>query len=247
MGFAKLQNLKECVKNTRIYDVYSNHSIDENIVYLESRNGNDFTGNIFRIAEELSTGKYGDFKIYAYAKSEIKSKIENLKGNYDLKIHKIITDENKACEILEKAKYIFTDSAIQSKFIKKDGQIMTNTWHGTPLKLMGFDNLSEQHNIGIIQKSLLYSDYLLYPNIYTSKKMLEAYMVDKIYPGKILFNGYPRNEVFFDKNRREEIRKKLDIENKDFQIKNCLHICLHLKVKWTTEKMKNKELKLTDF
>ena len=136
----KINNLNECADNTAIYKSYYNDKIYENIIYLESRNGLDFTGNIFRIAEELSNGKYGDFRIYVYATKDIKEKIECLINNYTLNITKVITDEDEATKVLHKAKYIFTDSGIRHKYIKKPGQIVTNTWHGTPLKLMGFDN-----------------------------------------------------------------------------------------------------------
>lgn len=211
----KIHNINECRENSQIYDVYSNQSIDNHIIYFESRNGNDFAGNIFRIVEEISKGEFGDFKIYVYANNNVKSKIYEFKKNYDLKIHKIITDETEACKILEKAKYIFTDSGIQPKYIKKEGQIFINLWHGTPLKLMGFDNPSEQPNLGIIQRTFFYSDYLLYPNEYMMKKMLNAYMIDKIYPGKILLKGYPRNSVFLDENKRREFRDILGLENSE--------------------------------
>ena len=208
----KLHNLKDCHVNSQIYDIYFNESIDSQIVYLESRNGRDFTGNIFRITEELSTGKYGDLKIYVYATSEVKSKINNFRKNYNLNINKIITDENEACKILEKAKYIFTDSGIRAKYIKKEGQIFINTWHGTPLKLMGFDNPSEQPALGIIQRCLLFSDFLLYPNEYMMNIMLKAYQIDKIYPGKILLEGYPRNSVFLNDN--SQIKQELNLKDK---------------------------------
>ena len=54
------QNKKEkknfnSISNSSIYSNYYK-KIDENLVYLESREGHDFTGNIFKIVEELSTG-----------------------------------------------------------------------------------------------------------------------------------------------------------------------------------------------
>ena len=214
----KFSNIKECLDNSSIYNIYYNHEIDHNIVFLESRNGNDFTGNIFRIAEEISTGKYGNFEIYVYAKKEVASKISDLKKNYNLKIKKVITNESEATKILFKAKYIFTDSGILHKFVKKPQQIVLNTWHGTPLKLMGFDNVSEQNFIGIIQHSLLNSDYLLYPNDYMCRKMLNAYMIEKVFPGKILKEGYPRNSVFFDDKRRSEFRKMFNLDDKEVYV-----------------------------
>lgn len=214
MGFVtKLHHFKDCRENSKIHDIYYNEPVNDDIVYVESRNGKDFTGNMFRIVEELSTGKYGDFKIYVYANDNVKAKIMEFQKNYNLNIHKILSDENKACMILQKAKYIFTDSGINRKFIKKPNQIFLNTWHGTPLKLMGFDNTSEQPSIGFIQRTFFFSDYLLYPNEYTKNKLLNSFMFEKICPSKILMEGYPRNSVFLTDNK--EIKEKLNLADKE--------------------------------
>ncbi|WP_407454508.1 CDP-glycerol glycerophosphotransferase family protein [Methanobrevibacter sp.] len=213
---SKLKNFDECRMNSSIYNTYYNSKIDEEIVYLESRNGSDFTGNIFRIAEEISTGKYGNFKIYVFANQDVTHKIKRLEKNYGLNIHKVITDETEAVKILHKARYIFTDSGIRAKYVKRPGQIFVNTWHGTPLKLMGMDNPSEPPAIGIIQKAFLFSDYLIYPNDYMENIMLRSYMMDKIYPGVILHEGYPRNSVFLDNAKRDEFKERLNL--KDIEI-----------------------------
>ena len=210
----KTGKYKEGLINSSINKSY-NEAIDENIVYLESRDGNDFAGNIFRIAEELSTGRYGDYRIYVYAKKGTVSKIERLQENYNLNIHKIITKESTATNILQKAKYIISDSGIRPKFIKRPEQILLNTWHGTPLKMMGVANVPEQHRIGSIQHTFLDADYLLYPNDFMCEVMLKGYMVDKQYGGKVLLEGYPRNSVFFDDERKDEFKSKLGFSDKD--------------------------------
>ena len=57
MGFkSKLLNLKDCAINSMIYKAYYEDSLDENLVYLESRDGLDFTGNIFRITQVTQDG-----------------------------------------------------------------------------------------------------------------------------------------------------------------------------------------------
>lgn len=209
----KIRNFKDCQENSKIYDVYYDEDVEEDIVYLESRYGQDFTGNIFRIAEELSTGKYGKLRIYVHANEEVKAKIIEFQKNYSLNIHEILTDENKACRILQKAKYIVTDSGISSKFIKRPNQVFMNTWHGTPLKLMGFDHHLEQSYIGLIQRTFFFSDYLLYPNEFMMEKMLNSFMFEKICPSTILLEGYPRNSVFLTDNTA--IREKLNLADKE--------------------------------
>lgn len=208
----KLRNFKDCAINSMIYREYYNGKLDEKLVYLESRDGLDFTGNIFRIVEELSTGKYGDLKIQVHAKPQVVDKIRAYQKRYDLKIDKIITKEAMATRTLEKAKYIFTDSGIRPKYVKKEGQIFINTFHGTPLKVMGKDNTAEEHRVGNVQHPFLSSDYLLYPNDYMMDKMLNSYMIEKIYPGKILLEGYPRNSVFFTESKLRDELKLNDYE-----------------------------------
>ena len=216
MGFKdKIRNIMDCRESSSIYDIYYNEGIDENLVYFESRNGRDFAGNILRVIEELSTGRYGDFKIHVFANPKTKLKIEGLKKNYNLKIDRIVTTESEAARTLERAKYIFTDSGIRYKYVKRDSQVFVNLWHGTPLKLMGRDYPLEIPAIAHIQQPLLSSDYLLYPNEYMMNIMLEAYQIEKIYPGEILLEGYPRNAVLFDEKRRLELKEKLGFEAKE--------------------------------
>ena len=75
--------VKDRIINSLIYNTYYHSKVNEKIVYLESRDGNDFTGNILRIAEELSTGEYGNYKIYVFAKKEIHPKIKELEETYN--------------------------------------------------------------------------------------------------------------------------------------------------------------------
>ncbi len=211
-----LNDLKGYSINSLIYYNYYHKKIDENLVYVESREGCDFTGNILRIVEELSTGNYGNFKIHVFAKPSVVDKIKALQKNYDLKINKIITKESLATATMEKAKYIFTDSKIRPKYVKREGQVFVNTWHGTPLEVMGKDNVCEQHLVGNVQYPLLCSDYLVFPNEFMKEKMTSAFMIEKIFPGKILMEGYPRNSCFLDENKKEDLKSKLNLD--DYEI-----------------------------
>ena len=208
----RIENTRYSLTNSLIYYNYYHKSIDENLVYVESRNGKDFTGNIFKIVEELSTGKYGDFKIVVYAKKNIHPKVNELQRNYSLKIEKIVSDRTKATMIMERSKYIITDSVLFHKYVKRPGQIVMNTWHGTPQKAMGV-NGSDRHSIASVQQVFFSSDYLLFANEYAKDKILSSYMMEKVYPGKILLGGYPRNSVFFNEN--ENLKKELGLEGKE--------------------------------
>ena len=110
------------------------------------------------------------------------------------------------------SKFLVNDSTFLHFFIKRDEQVYLNTWHGTPLKNMGKSVEKECHIIGNIQKNLYSCDYLLYPNDYTKDIFLKDYMLYNIKNNcKIIMNGYPRNTIFFNQKRNEEIRKENDI------------------------------------
>ena len=223
--FNRLKNIKKKIVsyyweiryltiNTICYFIYDNFKLDENLVFIESRDGLDFTGNMFRIAEELSKEKYKHLKIYVYAKGDVQNLIKELKQNYKLKDIHIIDREAKAVAIMERAKYIVSDSGIPWRYVKRKGQIVLNTWHGTPLKLMGKYVDAEKHAIGTVQHFFLSSDYLLYPSVYMKEKMLDSFMVENVLSGKVLLGGYPRNSVFFNVDRRSYLRKVLGLDNK---------------------------------
>lgn len=200
--------------NSYCYFIYYHIKIDENLVFLSSRDGKDFTGNIFRIAEELSKDEYKNFKIYVYAKKNVWPKIRQYQKNYNLKKMKLIPTENRAVAVMERAKFIVSDSGVPWKYVKRKGQIVLNTWHGTPFKVMGRQINAEKHTIGTIQHFFFSSDFLLYPNEYMKNIMLKAYMVENIISSRVIMGGYPRNSIFFDKERMKELRKILGYEEK---------------------------------
>lgn len=79
---------------------------------------------------------------------------------------------------------------------EKEGQVIANTWHGTPLKKMGKDVGNRAYDMGNVQKSQLMADYLIYPSDYMRDTMASAYFLTDLYKGKILCCGYPRNSIF---------------------------------------------------
>ena len=187
--------------NNRVYDeLYYRRPLDGKLVYFESRDGGDFTGNILRICEELMKPRYGGLRFCVFTKEGVEEKIRALAPRYglDLRRMRFTQDEDEAVGWMETAKYLVVDSGIPWKYVKRPGQVMVNTWHGTPLKVMGRYIPTENHKIGNVQHFFLSSDYILYPSRYMRDTMLRSYMVEKVASGKVLLSGYPRNSVFLD-------------------------------------------------
>ncbi len=190
--------------------------IVKNRVLLESQHGRALGGNILAILRELcEKDVYGGYEIYLTA----------AKGNYEQ--YKQLVKENgwqratvlcrgtfRYYKVLATAGYLINDNTFLYYFIKREGQVYLNTWHGTPLKTLGKESKSEYHSIGNAQKTFLDADYVLYPNHFTMDHMIRDYMVDNIGQFTPLLGGYPRNTAFFDEESRQRLRKKYDLEGK---------------------------------
>jgi CDP-glycerol glycerophosphotransferase len=98
-------------------------------------------------------------------------------------------------EALARAGLVVANSRMVPWYRKRDGQIYLQTWHGTPLKTLGFDltTLTEDREEAWeqIASDVAQWDILISPNPYTTKIMRRAYR----YEGEILETGYPRNDI----------------------------------------------------
>ncbi|SFA82402.1 CDP-glycerol glycerophosphotransferase [Acetitomaculum ruminis DSM 5522] len=207
--------LKKSMKNSYYIRHFYKDALDDRLVVLESKNGGDLAGNIFQILKELSKEEYSYLDVIVINNSKSYEKINKIITHNNLRSVRYATiGSNAYFKAMARAKYIFTDTSLERLIIKKEGQIITNTWHGTPLKYMGKHVTNRIYAMGNVQRNLLMSDYLIYPNDYMREIMVNDYELENLYQGTILSEGYPRNSVFFDENTGKNIRKELSIEDK---------------------------------
>lgn len=110
------------------------------------------------------------------------------------------------------SKYLVTNVNFSDYIIKREGQIMIGTQHGTPIKLMALDvretRPKEMNWAKFAQRTSRY-DYVLSSNRHSSRVWRQSHP----YAYKLLESGYPRNDVLFrdDPTLVASIRKKLGI------------------------------------
>lgn len=198
------------------YPAYLERGLKEKTILLESQHGKAMDGNIFALLSELATGEaYRQYKLYLTAIPEKKKVYRARLRALGMKRVKVINrGTRRYFKVLATAKYLINDNTFIYNFIKREGQVYLNTWHGTPLKTLGKKIKSEAHAIGNTQKNFLAADYLLYPNEFTMEHMVEDYMLSNIGKSKIWLAGYPRNTVFFDTKSREQVREKYGLAGK---------------------------------
>lgn len=97
---------------------------------------------------------------------------------------------------LVRSRWLITNATFAASFVKRPGQVYVNTWHGTPLKTMGFDMPNGALEAGNTVRNFLLADYLVSANSHMTDVMYrDAYRLDGIFGGEILEVGYPRVDV----------------------------------------------------
>lgn len=186
--------------------------INEKGVLLESQNGKKIDGSIYYLVKELLTNDaYEGLEVFISADTkETADRIRRTLSRFDTSLVKIvIVGSDSYYRALASVKYLVNDATFKNSFIKKEGQVYLNTWHGTPLKHMGRKIKNEPDAPGNVMKNFVEADYIMFPNEYTCRHMIEDYMLEGICDSQIIFSGYPRNEAFFDEQSRNEIRKRV--------------------------------------
>ena len=185
--------------------------IREKEILLESGHGNGIESQIFAFLRELEKEAYKGFvPVLSIRKDRLAlAKSQLVHAGLYRHVHLVRTGSIRYYRHLSQAKYLITDASFPGRYIKKNGQMILNVWHGTPLKKMGRDNMAERGLMGNVLRNLLQSDYLLFPNRFMERTMTQAYSLDRLYQGEVLHTGYPRNDIFFrpDEGRlhREEM------------------------------------------
>jgi CDP-glycerol glycerophosphotransferase (TagB/SpsB family)/glycosyltransferase involved in cell wall biosynthesis len=97
---------------------------------------------------------------------------------------------------------------------KRPGQTYLNTWHGTPLKAMGYDEAQGGWGARNVLRNFMMADYLLSTSEFMSEQMYEhAYRLVNIAPGELVEVGYPRTDLqSADADQRERTRARLRAE-----------------------------------
>ncbi|OLU47144.1 CDP-glycerol glycerophosphotransferase family protein [Faecalibaculum rodentium] len=203
---------KKYFNRVKYYDFFKKLPIIKNTVLLDSQQGNNLNGNIFYILKELlENPEFKRFKVLVVVRKHRIGEFQSLLDTYGLKKAELLEMESRAYyEWMAQAEYLITDTSFWPFYVKKEGQHILNTWHGTPLKHMGKRDTSGFLNLGNVQRNFLMSDYVLYPNKFTREHMTQDYMIENLAEGRQLMAGYPRNEVFYDNEKgRNKIRKYL--------------------------------------
>jgi CDP-glycerol glycerophosphotransferase len=117
---------------------------------------------------------------------------------------------------VERARYVVANVEMREHLQRRRGVTFLQTWHGTPLKRIGYDNRYVAANPAGFERDVreyVRWDYLLSPNTFTTGILKDAF---RGFDGEILELGYPRNDALNAPDReavRARVRGELGIED----------------------------------
>ena len=98
-------------------------------------------------------------------------------------------------EALGRARFVVSNDHFPDWFARRPEQVCLQTWHGTPLKRLGFDVSDLRRTVRRFERRWEQQvgnwQYVLSPNRFTTPILRRAYAVE----GEMLETGYPRNDV----------------------------------------------------
>lgn len=205
MKFKRLFEEPWRFKSLIYFRLYNKRPIQDNKIIFESFNGDFYTDSpkyIYQYLNEHYSDKYECVWVINDTKTEIPGNPKKVK-RYSLKHYKELAT----------SKYWVINTRQAGRYEMKDNQIMISTWHGTPLKRLGFDmgniHLSNPRTKEAYIRDSSEWDYLVSPNRYTTDILRSAFAYD----GKVLETGYPRNDILHNKDDKliKQIKAKLSL------------------------------------
>lgn len=189
---------------------YKHLQIKKDVILYESFFGRGMLcGPYALFLEALSDTRMQGFKhIWAI---DTKEELRRLKKEY--KSYKNVSFVNFGkigyIKLLATAGWLINNVSFPNYYTKKKGQVFIDTWHGIPLKTLGYDMPDGSKEVSNVEKNFLSTDYMISANPFLTEIYEKAYKLEGLYEGQIIEAGYPRLDILF-RFSREQIFAKLE-------------------------------------
>lgn len=215
MRLSRLKRLPSRVKRAARYEIHAHwrrQPIVQGSVLYESFSGNGMLDNPEAIFRELLAAPDLGHLTHIWALSDLtqyRTAVEEFAG--DPRVSFVRYGSAAYYRALATSQYLVNNATFPPDFSKRAGQVYLNTWHGTPLKRMGYDIDGGALATANIVRNFVQADYLLSANPFMSEQMYETgYKLNGIFRGTLVEEGYPRiDRQFLDEKQRESVRQRL--------------------------------------
>lgn len=195
---------------------YESEKVDPKIILYESYWGRGMVDNPFALFKVMINDSRCSDMLHVWVLDDSEKddfKVRKYRGLKNVIF--VERDSDDYYKYLASAGYLICNVTFPSLFIKKPGQTYINTWHGTPLKKMGYEMAGGNYGSRNMVRNFLHADYLVASNDILQDMYLVSYKMENIMPGKIIKEGYPRNDLLFNTSQ-DDIFDELEYYGVEF-------------------------------
>lgn len=185
---------------------YEKCSINEKMILYEAYAGRGMVCSPYAIFKMFKLKpEFSEYTHVWSVESEEKRQYFS-KDNEFSNVEFVVRDTAPYCRYLCTAKFLITNLSFPIYYTKKEGQVFINTWHGIPLKTLGFD-IPEGRITGLNTiRNFLSVDVFTSPNSFMSERFKKSFLLEGISEGGIMETGMPRNDNLFHTEKSEIIK-----------------------------------------
>ncbi len=189
-------------------DFYEKHTLKSNMVLYEAYAGRGLVCSPYAIFKQFLKRKDFGKYIHVWVLEDTEAQKDTIAAYQEYENVKFVQRDTPAyCQYLCEAKFLINNLSFPNYYTKKTGQIYVNTWHGIPLKTLGFD-IPDGRITGLNTiRNFLCVDVFLSPNRFMTERFQYTFRLEGIFEGHIMESGMPRNDNFFHMDRQEIIGK----------------------------------------
>jgi CDP-glycerol glycerophosphotransferase len=178
----------------RAYRLFQQLPVKPGLTVFESHLGKQYSDSpkyIYEAAQRVGFEELGIKPVWSYASPPTASLPADTK--------RVVRNGWRYYYLLARAQFWVDNQGLPRVFTKRPGTTYLQTWHGTPLKTMGWDEprLAALSPAGRAahQRMVERWDYLVVPSEYFIESFVRSYGFD----GKLLRVGYPRNDLLVNR------------------------------------------------
>jgi CDP-glycerol glycerophosphotransferase (TagB/SpsB family)/glycosyltransferase involved in cell wall biosynthesis len=186
--------------------------IDPDLVLYESFAGNGMLDNPEAIFRALLADPEEQHRTHVWALDDLSAHPTVMSEFHsDPRVRFVRRGSFGYSRALATAGLLINNATFPSEFGKRPGQTYVNTWHGTPLKAMGYDEPDGAVSSRNVLRNFMMADYLLSSSAYMSERMYEqAYRLTNVATARIIEEGLPRTDrQVLDDAGRSEVCERL--------------------------------------
>ena len=215
MKISRILSLPQRAKRAARYEIHAHwreKPLERNTVFYESFSGNGMLDNPEALFRELVNSPDYAHLSHVWVLSNLhqyRSTVAEFAQHPRVRF--VRYGSASYYRALATSEYLVNNATFPVDFSKRPGQVYLNTWHGTPLKKMGYDVPDGALATANTLRNFVQADYLLAANSFMTEQMYKtAYKLTGIYRGTIIEAGYPRiDRQFLSDDQRNAVRARL--------------------------------------